>query len=207
VGAPGLRERKKERTRATITRVALELFARDGFAGTTVTAIAEAAEVSPRTVSTYFPQKEGIVFSAYEASIRRLAARLAERRPGESVLTAVEAWIRAEEHESRDWSSPMVLNVGDVDGPDFARLRAAAIARDDTLWALQRRKLHAVEQLIADAATEELGDELVARVLGATLVAALLELNALAARAEGGTIDSVDVVFGFLRAGLDAVAK
>ena len=61
----GLRERKKERTRATITRVALELFARDGFAATTLSAIADAAEVSPRTVSTYFPSKEGIVFAAY----------------------------------------------------------------------------------------------------------------------------------------------
>ena len=101
VTAPGLRERKKERTRATITRVALELFARDGFAATTVTAIAEAADVSPRTVSTYFPHKEGIVFSAYEAGIRRLAARLGRRQPGETVLAAVEAWIRAEEHESR----------------------------------------------------------------------------------------------------------
>ena len=75
------------------------------------------------------------------------------------------------------------------------------------LWALQRRKLHEVEELIADAAADELGDELVARVLGAALMAALLELNALAARGEGGTVDSVDVVFGFLRAGLNAVEK
>jgi AcrR family transcriptional regulator len=207
VTTPGLRERKKERTRATITRVALELFARDGFAATTVTAIAEAAEVSPRTVSTYFPHKEGIVFSAYDASIRRLAARLARRQPQETVLAAVEAWIRGEEHESRDWSSPMVLPAREVDGVDFARLRATAIERDDTLWALQRRKLHEIEELIAGAARGDLGDELLARVLGAALVAALLELNALAARGEGGTLDSVDVLFGFLRAGLDAVAK
>jgi AcrR family transcriptional regulator len=207
VTAPGLRERKKERTRATITRVALELFARDGFAATTVTAIAEAAEVSPRTVSTYFPHKEEIVFSAYDPVNRRLAARLAARQPGETVLSAVEAWIRAEEHESRDWSSPMVLAAEQVDGVDFARLRASAIERDDTLWALQRRKLHEIEQTIATAAHEEMGDELVARVLGATLMAALLELNALAARGGGGTVDSVDVVFGFLRAGLDAVGK
>ena len=65
VETTGLRARKKERTRATITRVSLELFARDGFAATTLSAIAEAAEVSPRTVSTYFPSKEGIVFAAY----------------------------------------------------------------------------------------------------------------------------------------------
>jgi DNA-binding transcriptional regulator YbjK len=33
---PGHRARKKERTRETIARVALELFARDGFAATTL---------------------------------------------------------------------------------------------------------------------------------------------------------------------------
>src|SRR5688572_14926771 len=46
VSSSSLRERKKDRTRATITRVALELFARDGFHATTINDIAEAAEVA-----------------------------------------------------------------------------------------------------------------------------------------------------------------
>ena len=48
-------------------RVALDLFARNGYSGTTIAQIAEAAEVSPRTVSTYFPAKEDIVFDINEA--------------------------------------------------------------------------------------------------------------------------------------------
>ena len=41
--SPGLRERKKARTRATIQREALRLFQRNGYAATSVEAIAEAA--------------------------------------------------------------------------------------------------------------------------------------------------------------------
>src|SRR3954463_14110286 len=129
VETTGLRERKKERTRATIARVALELFARDGFAATTLAAIAEGAEVSPRTVSTYFPSKEGIVFAAYEDAIGRLGVRLAAREPGASVIAIVGDWARVEASMQDDVSSAAV-RARVADRPDFARLRQAAIARD-----------------------------------------------------------------------------
>ena len=47
-----LRERKKAKTRAKIVEEALRLFADQGYHQTTIAQIAEASEVSPRTVST-----------------------------------------------------------------------------------------------------------------------------------------------------------
>jgi AcrR family transcriptional regulator len=59
--APGLRELKKARTRATIQEHAMRLFREQGYSATTVDQIAAAAEVSPATFFRYFPTKEDTV--------------------------------------------------------------------------------------------------------------------------------------------------
>jgi AcrR family transcriptional regulator len=58
---PSLRERKKAKTKALIQVQALRLFTEQGYDGTSVEQIAEAAEVSPSTFFRYFPTKEAVV--------------------------------------------------------------------------------------------------------------------------------------------------
>lgn len=86
---PGLRERKKARTRSTIQEHALRLFRQRGYDETTVEQIAAAAEVSPSTFFRYFPTKEDVVlyddldpilFEAYAAQPSDLGAVGAMRR-------------------------------------------------------------------------------------------------------------------------------
>ena len=85
---PGLRERKKQRTRQLIADTAWRLFAERGFDAVPVAEIAREAEVSEATVFNYFPTKEDLVYQGMEAFERELLAAVRDRPVGESVVTA-----------------------------------------------------------------------------------------------------------------------
>jgi AcrR family transcriptional regulator len=59
----GLRERKKERTRETIRRRALQLFITQGYDATTVQQIIDDVEISESTFFRYFPTKGDVVLT------------------------------------------------------------------------------------------------------------------------------------------------
>lgn len=92
----GLRERKKARTRETIARVALELFDKQGYHSTTIAMIAEAADVSPRTVSAYYPAKEEMAFPWQEETFAELERRLRDRPLDETAPEALRGWVDAQ---------------------------------------------------------------------------------------------------------------
>jgi AcrR family transcriptional regulator len=85
---PGLRERKKQRTRELIADTARRLFAQRGFEAVPVAEIARAAEVSEATVFNYFPTKEDLFYHRLEAFEEELLASIRDRASGESVLAA-----------------------------------------------------------------------------------------------------------------------
>ncbi|MFF1542695.1 TetR/AcrR family transcriptional regulator [Streptomyces sp. NPDC058291] len=92
----GLRERSKARRREAILRAAYELFADHGFEAATIADIAAAAEVSPRTVTLYFPSKLELATSHFDALADRLGTALRDRPDGQTTLDALETWLRGE---------------------------------------------------------------------------------------------------------------
>jgi AcrR family transcriptional regulator len=95
--APGLRELKKQRTRATIADAALQLFISRGFATVTVAEVARAAEVSEATVFNYFRTKEDLVYDRLEQFWTRFIGAVEHRPDGQGVVDAVEGFLLNQE--------------------------------------------------------------------------------------------------------------
>ena len=155
----GLRERKKLATRAAIHDGAMRLFAEQGFAGTTIDQIADAADVSRATVFTYFPAKEDIVWGDAPQAIAALDELLRGAPAGEVVAT-VRAWLR----QATGWLEPRLL------------LQRELAAEVPVVGARRVQILREAEGVIAAALEREWGPEehLSARLAAAAIAAALM---------------------------------
>jgi len=140
VTGPGLRERKKQRTRCALAQAALRLFGERGYEETTIADIAAAADVSTRTFFSYYPSKEHVVFSDAEERATLALAVIAERQAGER---PVDLLVRA---------------VREVIGLSCGQLPARAVAERTrlvksvpALQAHQLRMIHDAQQLLSEA--------------------------------------------------------
>ncbi|WP_438272662.1 TetR family transcriptional regulator [Streptomyces uncialis] len=111
---PGLRERKKARTRDALLRAALELFTTQGFEETTVDEITEAVDVSQRTFFRYFRNKEEVVFAVQDMIESHFVAALRERPRTEGPLEALrnavlQTWDTVD--DTIDTTVPMPLHM------------------------------------------------------------------------------------------------
>ena len=195
-GSPGLRERKRARTRQAIIDAALRLFDERGFEHTTIADIAAAADIAPRTFFGYFASKEDVVFYDFEGFLDALAAQLAERPPGVTAIDTLHAFVN------------QVL-----DDHDFAdeneRCRARLIDAEPALAARDRALLGRVEEILTPEVARDLdrpADDLLPRMVAAAATATLARLDQ--ADKKGADIDlgdarrRIDEAFSFLRGGL-----
>jgi AcrR family transcriptional regulator len=197
----GLRERKKQRTRAAIADAALKLFDERGFEHTTVADIAAAADVAPRTFFTYFPSKEHVLFAEFDDTLASLRERLQNREPGETAVDALRAWVAAMEERT---------NFDD----ERERCRQQVIAGSEALLAHRRTLMGRAEAVLSEAVAVDLGtdaEDVRPRMIAAAAVAAMSKLGEYykadeARRSTGESrLEVVDHAFTFLRGGIAAM--
>lgn len=89
----GLRDRKKRRTRQSISDMATQLFVERGFEEVTLAQIADAAEVSVKTIFNHFGSKDDLYFDRFDELRASIVAVIVERPAGTTVLAALEALL------------------------------------------------------------------------------------------------------------------
>jgi AcrR family transcriptional regulator len=156
----GLRERKKRETRLQISDLATQMFLDRGFDAVTISEVAQAAGVAKMTVTNYFPRKEDLVFDRAEAIIGSLAAAVAARRPGESMLAAVR----------RDYAEAAArgdVTIG-LSSPEFAALITNSPVLASRGLEIQEQRERALgDAIAAEAGTDGPPERLVAALLAA----------------------------------------
>ena len=142
---PGLRERKKLRTRGSIVESAVELFEKQGYAATTVVEVAEAADVSPSTVFKSFQAKADLVFGLIDAMISSVRRRVDGRLPTDRTA-ALLAWVGEE------------LPLIETPAPELLPGMMAIIALEPELRVQERIRLAQLEDVLADGFASDLGE-------------------------------------------------
>jgi AcrR family transcriptional regulator len=147
---PGRRQRKAQATRSQVLDAAEALFIRDGYAATTITAIAEQADVAVQTVYAVFRNKRSILTELLAARVvgDNEPARLRERPE----FQAVEA--EADPRRQLALLAAIATSIGSRIAGLYAVLAAAATAdpeiadiyrrQQQSRFADQRRLAHAL---------------------------------------------------------------
>lgn len=145
----GLRERKKEETRAALAWAAIRLIVERGYDKVLVEDIANEAGVSPRTFNNYFSSKAAAVASRHLDRCRRMADALRARPADEDLWAAITEALVAEtipgpEVTSRPRPDPEVWAAGlrqmlAIPAVQAETLRAAAIAEEELARAVGDR--------------------------------------------------------------------
>jgi AcrR family transcriptional regulator len=196
----GLRERKKQQTRETIALAALRLFAERGYDQTTLAEIAEAADVSPRTIFAYYENKEDILFCHEGAFLGQLEERLAQRPAGTTTVDAIREFI------------------GSIPPPDEqAVLRKQIVANSPALQIKIRAHMGQLEPLLTESIAKDLGagpGDIRPALLAASMTAAFATVrDRLHEAGAGGPISHedamgiIDQVLEFMRGGLEALQR
>jgi AcrR family transcriptional regulator len=196
---PGLRERKKQRTREAIVAAALQLFEERGFDQTTIADIAEAADIAPRTFFGYFPSKEDVVFADFQDVFDGLSARLSDRPEQETAIDAIREWIAAllEEMDPAD---------------DRERCRKRVIGDSPALADHNRALMGRIEELLAENIARDLDDrpgDVRPRMIASAVIGALSALDIKSAEqpTHEEALAMVDEALTFLRGGMDALRR
>jgi len=149
------RGRPPSTTHEDVERVALELFARNGFERTTVDDIAAAGGIGRRTLFRYFSSKNDIVWGDFERVLDRLRRNLAARPPTEPLMRAVGHAVVASNHYDADQLRQL-------------RIRMTLITSVPALQAHSMLRYAAWRGVVADFAAQRLGarpDELAPQVI------------------------------------------
>jgi AcrR family transcriptional regulator len=191
--SPGLRERKKAKTRAAIQAAALHLFERQGYQATTVDQIAEMAEVSQSTFFRYFPSKEDVVLlDRYDPLLlAALGAQPAELSPIAALrrtLRSVLGGLPAEELERERQRAMLIVSVPE--------LRARAL--DDLAASMQP-----FAEAVAERTGRPVDDSAVRALTGAVLGVSILAMLTASQDPSADWIELMDTGLAHLEAGLD----
>jgi len=185
-----LRERSRARRRAEIERAALRLFAERGYDSTTVAQVAEAAEVSPRTVSLYFPSKLELALSYITGSAQRLSDVCTARSAGQTTLDVLAGWLQDERQ---------------THGETIGLLRAMLDA-NPALRGAETPEIAESKRKVNEALAGDLGrypDDAVVRLVNgamAGVISALLQIDP----KDDGAADAFDVANRLFRSVIDA---
>ena len=183
VPEPGLRERKKQATRAHIADIATTAFTRRGFENVTVAEIAEAAGVSKMTVFNYFPRKEDLFLDRHAERLTDLEQAITDRPSGMSVV----AVMHRHQHDLLAGGHPLSgVVAGTVSFFTVLRSSPALMSR-------RQEQDREIDDALAAVLVAEFGESPRTRLAGALLGATVRTIfdTAVARMLAGGTEEEV----------------